>query len=464
MNALRQISAFAFRVFALIVFGLVLFFPQFKGLWIVYGPMLVALGLAAAVHQRLRAGWEPLATLRTNTFWIVAVIGPAIVQIGLVFFLRPNPVSDGKFVFDEALTLAATGRMSLLTYYPPAQTWWYALWFKLLAPTALIAQLSHIPLHTLVTLLTFALVRLAAPRFARAAAFVVAWYPSFLGYVLTTPYYHYLYTACVVATAWGWLASLKKPSASFGAGLASGIGALTKATQLIAPAQSAVFWLLAPLSGDASAKSTWRRALIHTGIFTLAMACAIAPWAYRNANVFGEPVLVCTSGGLVFHSANNEHSNGLYSDLPDAVSIGSPRAMLEHSRESSRLAEQFIRENPKHFLALVWNKILHTWGGEATFTELINHRGQPLGRLDDVFSLAFFLGWVFIAGLWAASSIAAIRARAPLSALELAAAIVIFSNALVFAIFEGGDRHHLPLVPLIVATLFSRLADRPKGG
>ncbi len=439
------------RCFAVFVFGLTLVFPAYKGLWIVYAPMAVVLAGAGWIYAKLRKGWEPFEGWGGKTFWLWAVIAPALVQIALILVLRPEPLSDGKFVFDEAVTFVTTGQMSLLTYYPPAQTWWYALWFKLFTPTALVAQLSHVPLHALVTLLTFGLARATTPRYARVAAFAVAWYPSFIGYVLTTPYYHYLYTACVVATAWGWIVSLKRTDASFGAGLASGLGALTKGTQLIAPGQAILFWLLAP---QAKGRWSWRRIVMSVVLFIVAMACAIAPWAYRNAKIFGEPVLVCTSGGLVFHSANNEHSNGLYSDLPDAISVASPREMLAHSRESSELAKQFIRENPVQFLRLAWNKILHTWGGEATFAELINHRGHSLGRLDDFFSLVFFLGWAFLAGLWAVSSVAAIRSRAPLSALELAVAIVIFSNAFVYATFEGGDRHHLPLVPLLVASLF----------
>lgn len=466
MNRLHELIALLLRGLSLFVLGLVLYFPLHKGLPIAYGPLFIALGLALAVHRRLEADWNPLGAWRSSAYVTLLILGPALVQIILILCLRPVPVSDGKFVYDEAIAFLTTGQMAPLTYYPPAQTWWYALWFRLFGASPLVAQLSHVPLHALVTGLTYGLARSVVPRHARIAGLLVAWYPSFIAYVLITPYYHYLYTACVVATAWGWVASLKRVGCAFPAGLASGLGALTKATQLIAIGQSFLFWTLAPKGQIEPLPRVSQRAKAIV-LFAIGMGVIIAPWTVRNWKVFGEPVLVCTSGGLVFHSANNETSNGLYSGLPDDVAIDSPRAMLEHSRASAELAKRFIREHPGQFLALSWNKILHTWGGESTFVELINNRGRALPAwLDDSLSALFFAGWTFIIGLWAAGSLHAHRARARLTAIELATAIVLGSNFLVYAIFEGGDRHHLPVIPLIVLTALTGVAlkdaEKPK--
>lgn len=462
MSRLHSIIALLLRCFSLFVLALVLYFPLHKDLMIAYGPLLVALGASLALYRRLELGWAPLNTLRRSGYFVLLILLPAIVQLGLLLFLQPTPLSDGQFVFEEALAFLSTGRMSPLTYYPPAQTWWYWPWMKLFGATPLVAQISHIPLHAAVSLLTYGLARSVAPRYARIAGLAVAWYPSFIAYILTTPYYHYLYTACVVATTWGWIQSLKCSRASFGAGLASGLGALTKATQLIAVGQSLLFWTLAPNREEGAPIRFGRRIVLFIA-FALGMTLVVAPWTMRNLKIFGEPVLVCTSGGMVFHSANNETSNGLYSGLPDEAKIDSPQAMLEHGHVSAEQAKAFIRENPAKFLALAWNKILHTWGGESTFVELINIRGRPLpGWLDDSLSAVFFSGWAFIVGLWAAHSLAANRLKLPLSAIELATAIVLGSNFLVYAIFEGGDRHHLPFVPLIVVIALISLATTDK--
>lgn len=453
MRALQHLMAWAYRGAAVAVLGLVLMFPAWKGLWLGYLPVAVGLALAGALWvTALRHPCGIFAEWSAFRFALVAYAVPAALQVALLVLLRPQPLYDGQFVFAEAVELAHTGRMSALTYYPPLQTWWYAGWFRLFGASSLVAQLSHLPLAALVTWLTHRLARQAGVRHARLVTLLVAFYPSFLAYVLVTPYYHYLYTAAVLATAWGWLASLERARGAAAAGLASGLGALAKATQLIAPAQALVFWLLAPRPSEPAAvvRPPGSLLLRRLVLFLAGMAVCIAPWTIRNFRVFGEVVPVCTSGGLVLHSANNPESNGLYSGVPDTADIGSPEAMLAHSRESSRRAREFMRTQPGAFLRLAWIKVLHTWGGEATFAELINRNGRPLGRLEDVFSAMFYAGWVCVVAWWAAGSVGAWRTRAPLTPLELACAVVVLSNLVVYAVFEGGDRHHLPFVPLLL--------------
>ncbi|HMP74721.1 MAG TPA: glycosyltransferase family 39 protein [Kiritimatiellia bacterium] len=452
MNTIRhlvqRLTAHAIRAFAVVVLVLVLCFPAYKNLLIVYGPMLVVLWVGALLHRRLRNGWNPMLGWPRIQFLLLAFIGPAVLQAGLLLWLRPEPMFDGRFVYEEALLLTQTGRMPPLTYYPPAQTWWYAGWFAVWGAHPLVAQFSHVPLHAVVTALTYGLAARVAPGRARLVAVAVAWYPSFVGYVLTTPYYHYLYTAMVVATTWAWLAALDRPRVALGAGLASGLGALTKATQLIAPAQALLFWLVCPSPSHPASRIPHLASRIL--LFLLGMALVITPWTIRNWRVFDDFVPVCTSGGLVLWSANNPESNGLYSGLPDKAAIETPADMLAHSRNASAAAKQFILENPARFIQLAGIKLMHTWGGEATFAELINRRGQPMGRPEDLFSLLFYAGWVLVAALWAAASIAAWRARLALSPLECAVALIVLSNAAVYMVFEGGDRHHLPFVPLVI--------------
>lgn len=447
MTKLMHGAVSLFRIFAVVVLGLLMSFPALKGMWLGYVPVLAGLALAQHLIKTGLPAVVPGWSERRFLAFVIAV--PAVVQIVLLLALRPEPSFDGLFVYREAVTLAATGQLSPLTYYPPAQTWWYALWFKLLGATPLVAQLSHLPWHAAVTLLAYGLTRQVASSAARPAAVAVAFYPSFLGYVLTTPYYHYLYTATLVASAWGWWAMARGGRGGLGAGLVSGVGALTKATQLIAPAQAAVFALLAP-------GVTARRKIALVLLTAAGLGLVLAPWAVRNYRIFGAWVPVCTSGGLVLYSANNPESNGLYSPTPDQAAIHTPADMLAHSQACSEKAVDFIRENPGHFARLAARKVLHTWGSEATFAELINRRGRPLGRMEDLFSAAFLAGWSALVGLWSMAAWRDLRARRPPDLWELLVAVVVGSNLVVYAVFEGGDRHHLPLVPLLVVLALSR--------
>ena len=480
MKTFTQTAIFLFRCFGLSVLGLLLFFPAYKGIWSAYLLLAIGIPLSVMLHRFIEREAAPLSGLPSGVSWLAALAAPTLVQLVLILWLRPEPAFDGLFVFQEAVFFFETGVMPPLTYYPPAQTWWYALWFRFFGASPLVAQISQIPLHAAVTLLTYGLARATIGSRARFAALLVAWYPSFVAYVLTTPYYHYLYTALVTATAWAWIASLRHPIHGFVGGLASGLGALTKATQLIAPVQAAVFWALAcwpdrtghgaftegvsdagtPQSDRPPSAIGVRRIGALLLLFVMGMALMIGPWTLRNWRVFGTPVLVCTSGGLVLHSANNPQSNGLYSPVPDQTRVETPGEMLAHSRASADAAKQFIRENPWRFFQLMWIKVLHTWGGEATFAELINHRGRPLSRVGDAFKALFFLGWSVVVSLWAIRAWCRLRSCAPVTALEIAVAVVIGSNLVVYAVFEGGDRHHLPFVPLLIVLALSANPER----
>ena len=158
MNALRpmlqRLTAHAIRAFAVLVLALLAYFPAYKDLLLAYGPMLALLWAALWLHRRLQDAWNPLAGWPRAGFLLLAFVGPALLQVGLLLWLRPEPMYDGKFVYEEAVALVRTGRLSALTYYPPAQTWWYAGWFSVFGASPLVAQLSHVPLHALVTAFT----------------------------------------------------------------------------------------------------------------------------------------------------------------------------------------------------------------------------------------------------------------------------------------------------------------------
>ncbi len=451
-SMLVDVATWAVRLFPLLVLALVAVFPAYKQVWLGYVP--VALGMAVAVMsiaQRERlAAW--LGRVGDVGWWIALYIVPGAIQVGLLLWFRPEPWFDGLFVFRHGATLAATGVMDPMTYYPPAQAWWYASWFAVFGATALVAQVSQIPLSLGITWLSGRLAGEAGgPVAGRATALVVAWYPTFLGYVLTTPYYHYLYTLTLLAMVWGllrWRDAVSPRAAMAWAllgGALAGLSALTKAVQLIAPLQAATWVLCLVLAGTLAA----RRAVAGVVVFSLGMAVVLAPWVVRNARVFDAFVPVCTSGGLVLYSANHPDSNGLYSALPDQADITTPAEMLAHSRWCSAEARRFIREDPVRFAGLAARKALHTWGSEATFTDLINRRGTVPGWIKPVFSAAFVAGWALVATWWALAAVRVVRQRVSPSPSEWLLGVLVLSNAVVYLVFEGGDRHHLPFVPLI---------------
>jgi len=460
------VAGLKIRFFPFLVAGCVLFFPAYKGIWLGYVPIAVGC-LAAIILLKYRdAIGDSVSSWSSSRLNFLLYGFPALIQVSLILLFQPEPWFDGLFVYRHAETLINTGDMDPMTYYPPAQTWWYAMWFSLLEPSPMLAQISQIPLSLGVTWSTYRLGRnLGSRSTARAAALVVAWYPAFLGYVLTTPYYHYLYTFSMVLMVWGlyrfWIMNSGVWSGRwiFFAGLAAGLGALTKAVQLIAPLQLAV-WALIMICVS---KVEWRRWAFGMLMFVAGMLMVLGPWMLRNWMVFDHVVPVCTSGGLVLYSANNPESNGLYSALPDSVSLNTPAEMLAHSQWCSAQAKEFMLNEPVMFLNLVWKKFLHTWGVEATFTDLINWRGQSDPRIKQAFSFVFVAGWAALVFAWVAVAGRQLRQAARLSAFEALTGVLVLSNALVYVVFEGGDRHHLPLVPLIILLVCSINRHREAG-
>ncbi|MBN2561230.1 MAG: hypothetical protein JXQ75_09900, partial [Phycisphaerae bacterium] len=300
---------------------------------------------------------------------------------------------------------------------------------------------------------------------ARAAVLIAAFYPAFVCFVLTTPYYYYLYTAAVCGTAYFWLRSLREHGWIRDAalsGLAAGVGSLSKAVLLVAPAQALAVWISGQRPFRGGRLSAWFAA------FLLVFSLVLAPWVLRNYRVFGAFVPVCTSGGPVLLSANNPDSNGLFTSLPGEADVDTPEEMLSFSRESTRQALAFMKSQPGCFARLVALKILHTWGNETTFTEQINVRGEPNRLLDMGLSFLFQTAWCLLVMCWAVASFRAFRLGREASPLELVVAVVVVANALVYMVFEGGARHHLPLVPLLVPCVMAMGLDtaarRPDAG
>jgi len=468
--ALENISRFAIRFFPYLVAACLLIFPAYKGIWPGYIPVVSGLVFTMVFYRKQNGISECIGSWSNCRLFLILLVLPATIQIMLILVIQSVPMYDGLFVVRHAETLVTTGRMDPLTYYPPLQTWWYAAWFKLFGSSAVVAQLSHIPLSAGVTWLVYRTAKyFGSEKHARMVGLAAAWYPSFVSYVLTTPYYHYLYTLLMVWMVHGLLrgaATFPIQKSTFNsqhstlniqlwkywgvAGVAAGLGSLTKGTQLIAPLQ-VVTWLV--ILGCVTKVFPWRRMIGGMIVFLIGMMLALGPWTIRNWYVFNDVVPVCTSGGLVMYSANNPTSNGLYSDIPDTVALQTPAEMLAHTRWCSDQARDFIRNHPKEFANLAWRKFLHTWGVEATFAELIHRKDKPAVPMQHAFSFLFLTGWASLVAAWALKSFLLARQRSPLSAYELLAGVLILSNALVYVVFEGGDRHHLPLVPLILLYL-----------
>ncbi len=445
----------AWRLAAAAAAVALLIFPAFKGVY--WGYLPIAVGAAAAWRfTRSAQADAPHGVPHSHPGFMVALLaGTAVLQVGLVLAFRSQPVLDASNVYRQATELAEHGHMSPWTYYAPLQIWWYAGFFRIFGPSVIMAQLSNIPAVLALILSVHAIVRrIAGTRNARLAALMTALYPALVSYILLTPYYFYLYTLFIILSAALWLKAVRENSATAAAlgGVAAALGALAKAVLLLAPLQALVVFALS------ARRLGLRRALILWAVFCLAFTATILPWTVRNIRVLGRPVPICTSGGLVLWSANNERSNGLYSPLPDKFKPESPQEFADYSRKCTRRALLFISRHPVRFITLAARKFLHTWGTETTFAARMNFRGRTNPGLDHALSFVFQTAWSFLVFSWLLN--AGLRSRRHDPTWLLIAATIIFSHAAVYCLYEGGARHHLPLVPVIIAGITAALPSR----
>ena len=144
-----------FRLTALLALGMLLVFPAWKGIWAGY-VAIVAGGVLLAFIIRGAPRLAPSITHLNEVFFVAfLVLFTTMMQFLLIVAFQSQPSLDGYFVYREAVALLETGRMNPLTYYPPAQIWYFALCFKVFGASPLMAQLCQIPLTMLVPVLVY---------------------------------------------------------------------------------------------------------------------------------------------------------------------------------------------------------------------------------------------------------------------------------------------------------------------
>lgn len=155
-----------------------------------------------------------------------------------------------------------------------------------------------------------------------------------------------LATATLVAAVAASIAALDRRSLGVAAiaGILFALSALTRPQALLMIAPFAVWLALAAGPGP------WKKRLMVGGGLLLAAILLIAPWTIRNAVRVHAFVPISTYGGEAFFLANNPKADGNFRRTnqvaPEEYARISALPQGEQEREWTKLALQFIRENP----------------------------------------------------------------------------------------------------------------------
>ncbi|MGE0792256.1 MAG: hypothetical protein AB7S26_41670 [Sandaracinaceae bacterium] len=365
----------------------------------------------------------------------------------LAAWLDPSPSWDGV-IYERAARMLAAGDGYTVRMYAPSWRWalptafyppgwpavlgaWKALGLGDLALQSLLGALA-VPLAAALG------ARARGHAGARTAGWVVALWPGgILGAAswMSEP----LFT---VTLAGGLLAlSAPRSTAARALGLVLlGLAAYVRPTAL-------------PIAGLALAVLLWPRTprdprTIGRSLLALAAALAVigatlAPWLARNADAVGEPVLTTNAGANLHVGALSAR----FVPIPDAVDCPPGIRELARQRCHTGRALAVVRADPLAWSLRGAQKIFHTFGYEAS-PALQLAAGLDRSPRAPAFLALAGLSTVYWLGLVALAVHGARRSRRRVVLVVAAAALAL---ALTHFVFVGGDRYHLPLVPLLAA-------------
>lgn len=211
--------------------------------------------------------------------------------------------------------------------------------------------------------------------------------------------------------------------------------------------------LVAPFTGMAMGYRELGRLLLYAALAPCFAILVASPWILRNEHELGRPGL-STNGG--FNLLLGTIGIGAYGDVPPEIDC--PRRLGEVDKDRcrrERAVERMIAR-PDLVVGRGALKLANTMGHESTPARYL---AASLGAPEHP------LAWVGVAvatAYWWALLLLAYRARkgwAPGRIRTLLFAPVV-ATVIVHAMVIGGDRYHLPLVPVLCALAASGLRKR----
>lgn len=400
--------------------------------------------------------------------WWAGVLSVAILLRMLVAFalLGSMPmVSDAKDYFDFAIKLAG-GDLGGAFYWPVGESALLAVPFAVFGASLVVARLTTIAVSVGSVVLTTLVAReLGGPRVARTAGWIAAAYPPsvLLG---GQTYSQHLAAFCLVAVAYFGLRAVRGPSAlSFlAAGLALGVGCLTRPSMISVIPALLVAWVLAARARHFS----WAR-LCAGGAAAAAVALAcMAPVLAHDAHA-GAGLTLSTNNERNLFLGNNPYTHDYVTGHLGQRSLDQlapkTRAYLQsfYVRPDARTAMRraAIEYVVGHPLRTAWrtlNRSVSFWGFDYLASREIQ-KWFAWRSLTTVPLLAVEAGsYCAVAALALVALFVLNEFGEPAWRVWLVGLALSYEVPYSFA-FSGGT-YHFPVVPLIVPLAALALAER----
>lgn len=395
-------------------------------------------GEMARIADRLSLGGIVAVALILRVAWALWIPVAPYSDPGAYLAMAENLLNHGVYGFEPDVP---SGQ------WPPGTSAVYAALFFVAGSSPAVIAGFNIAVSLANVLLTWAVGReIGGGRAGLVAAAIMAVWPQMIFFV-TIPASEPLFIAALLLSALMWR---RATGAHWGyavtAGLFLAAAAYLRSVALLFP----LVFLAAALLTRACPPS---HAVARIVILCLAMAAAIAPWTYRNYQVFDAFVLISANFGSNLHIGNRPGGTGRFQEGGGARDDGADMNQADASRAMGREAAAIILDDPARFLRLSLQKLILTHDRE-TIGVAWNAQGFEgrLGGRGETALKVLATGYWYAVLAATALSIGALLVFGPRAGLALPLlAWAYFAG--IHAVVLAGDRFHMPSTPFMAVII-----------
>jgi 4-amino-4-deoxy-L-arabinose transferase-like glycosyltransferase len=293
---------------------------------------------------------------------LLVLLVACVVRILWATQVEVVPLSDSNAYDSFARNLVRYGVFGWtasepFAFWPPGTSFVYAAIYRLFGVEFVNIVIFNVAISAAIIVTSF---RVALKFYSEKVALITAWtlalWPTLIFFttVLASELPFLLLTTLALDV---WSSSSERLVVK-GAitGLLLGAAALVRPLAMALPIIFATsFWLY----GRSGRFFAQLRSLVVSFVF---MMIVILPWTWRNLQLYGEPVLISTNGGITLWMGNSPGTDGTYKDIPERVK------QLPDNEQSRLLGAEallYIRDAPIAFVTRTLYKIGKLYSNES---------------------------------------------------------------------------------------------------
>lgn len=397
----------------------------------------------SAVPLRVDAAGELTSP---RALWIVLALG-LLVRLAWALAVPVVPESDVMAYDAFARTLANHGvfgwtKEEPFAFWAPGTSMIYGLVYALAGFSfANVVVVNLVASAVMIVCTARVATRLFDARVGVASAAVLAAWPTLIMFT-TLLASEVLYLALAMAAFDLW--TLRRDRVllrGLAAGLLLGIATLVRPMALLLPFVFAVSLLAV---GGWQRDELARQARLVVVAF-VALGGVLAPWVWRNYQLYGGLVLVSTNGGTILWMGNSPDPGAILGKLPPVVKGLND---YETNKILGAMARQDILADPLRFVVNTLQRVVQLFNNESIGAHW-NSRGLKQAWGVDVlwFKRLTQVSWglIFVAAMIGASLL--LRRLGALKALFSPMLLPVLYYTAIHAIVLATDRYHLVMAP-----------------